>query len=224
MALALLLQLVSQSPPRSMFTFLKTLFHKKPADAPAEVAASSLPAQPERHIVRATPSPEATAAVPQVAVARLSLLAILQKLPADLQANISQFPDETVTVALPLTSIQKQLAAGSVKMSLASLYRQSPRGTFKSAKIEEKRMIEVPLSEAMKHVQPEAFRRRTDQRKVDLPKNAPQLFGDRKNPFALAPSESEIEAPVNGTEVNGHAPAEDEVPLEEVAAPTLRVP
>src|SRR5436190_15914300 len=104
-----------------MFTFLKTLFHKKPAGAPAGVAPSSLPAQPERPIMRATPSPEAASAVPQVAVARLSLLAILQRLPADLQANIKQFPDASVTVALPLTSIQKQLAGGSVKMSLASL-------------------------------------------------------------------------------------------------------
>src|SRR4051794_11149636 len=118
-----------------MFTFLKTLFQKKPADAPAAVAASTAPAQPERPVVRATPGPDAASAVPQVAVARLSLLAILQKLPADLQANINQFPDASVTVALPLTSIQKQLAAGSVKMSLASLYRQSPHGTFKSAKI-----------------------------------------------------------------------------------------
>src|SRR4051812_32667884 len=112
MALALLLHRLSQSLPRRMFTYFKTLFHKKPAGAPAEVVPSSLRAQPERPIVRVTPSPDAANAVPQVAVARLSLLAILQKLPADLQANISKFPEESVTVALPLTSIQKQLAAG----------------------------------------------------------------------------------------------------------------
>jgi predicted regulator of Ras-like GTPase activity (Roadblock/LC7/MglB family) len=197
-----------------MFTFLKTLFHKQPNGAPAEVALSHQPAPPVRAAARTTPSPDGAGAVPQVAVARLSLLAILQRLPADLQANVAKFPDESVTIALPLTSIQKQLAAGSVKMSLASLYRQAPHGTFKSAKVEEKRMIEVPLSEAMKHLQPHAFRRRADQRKVDLPKNAPGLFGDRKNPFALAPSEEEEETPAHGSQANGHAPA-DEEPMDE---------
>lgn len=208
-----------------MFTFLKTLFKKKPASAPAAVVASSLPVPPERAAVapEVPPHAESAAAGPQVAVARLSLLAILQKLPPDLQPNISKFPDESVTVALPLTTIQKQLAAGSVKMSLASLYRQSPPGTFKSARFEEKRMIEVPLSEAVKHVKPQAFRRRADQRRVDLPSNAPQIFGDRANPYVMSPSEGEPEKPANGTHANGHA--EEEIPpVEGMTAPPYTLP
>ncbi|HEV7406318.1 MAG TPA: hypothetical protein VGO11_25440 [Chthoniobacteraceae bacterium] len=210
-----------------MLSFLKTLFKKKPTDAPAETAATPLPTTPVRPVAtaRVTPSPEAAAAGPQVAVARLSLLAILQKLPPDLQASIARYPDASVTVALPLTTIQKQLAAGSVKMSLASLYRQSPPGTFSSARVEEKRMIEVPLSEAMKHVKPQALRRRADQRKVDLPSNAPQLFGDRQNPYALAPSEGEPETAVNGNHANGHPPAQDEIPpVEGMTAPPYTLP
>lgn len=204
-----------------MLSFLKTLFKKKTVDAPAEVIVPSQPAAPVRPMVKArvTPSPDGANGVPQVAVARLSLLAILQKLPQDLQGHIAKLPDETATIALPLTTIQKQLAAGSVKMSLASLYRQSPPGTFAEARVEEKRMIEVPLSEVMKHVQPQAFRRRADQKKVDLPRNAPQLFGDRANPYAMAPSEEEIEPAANGQHTNGHALEEDEIPTFERKTP-----
>ena len=85
-------------------------------------------------------------------------------------------------------------------------------------------MIEVPLSEAMKHVQPQAFRRRTDQRKVELPKSAPQLFGDRKNPFAMAPTEEEPEPEVNGHDVNGHVADHDLPHTEEVVPPPRAVP
>lgn len=210
-----------------MLSFLKTLFQKKPVNPPAVAVASPGPVATAHPAgaPRATPGLDAGSSVPQVAVARLSLLAILQKLPTDLQPHIRQWPDEAATIALPLTTIQKQLAAGSVKMSLASLYRQSPPGTFTEARVEEKRMIEVPLSEVLKHVQPHALRRRADQRKVDLPKNAPQLFGDSSNPFALAPSEGEVERPSNGHHANGH---DDEVeaipPVDGMTAPTYSLP
>src|SRR4051794_7716873 len=113
-----------------MMTLLKTLFRKKTAvaAAPAAPVARPVAVAPALPVVRATVGdPQG---VPQVAVARLSLLAILQKLPPDLQANVASYPDASVTVALPLATIHKQLPAGLVKMSLASLYRQAPSGTF----------------------------------------------------------------------------------------------
>src|SRR3982750_1198505 len=98
-----------------MMTFLKTLFHKAPATAVAAPTSVSV-AQPR--VVAAVPTARAAepgAGVPQVAVARLSLLAILQKLPDELRANVVNFPDESAPIALPLSTIHKQLAAGSVK-------------------------------------------------------------------------------------------------------------
>jgi predicted regulator of Ras-like GTPase activity (Roadblock/LC7/MglB family) len=40
----------------------------------------------------------------------------------------------------------------------------------------------------MRHVNVQGLRRRTDQRRVDLPKNAPQLFGEGENRFTVAPT------------------------------------
>ena len=112
-----------------MFKFLKQLFSK--AGLPA--------AQTHAPVPVATPSarhnPDAAGAVE---VASLSLRMILEKLPTDLKALINQLPETSVKVVLPVNAIMKQLPTGSVKMSLVSLYRQAPSGTFRKAEIEEK--------------------------------------------------------------------------------------
>src|SRR5262249_13162143 len=107
----------------------------------------------------------------------------------DLKRNVASLPDPSVTVALPLSTIHKQLPSGSVKMSLASLYRQAPVGVFAApARPDDKRMVEVPLSGIFRHVKPQALRRRNDQRRQDLPDDAYELFGDKENPYAIAPA------------------------------------
>jgi predicted regulator of Ras-like GTPase activity (Roadblock/LC7/MglB family) len=202
-----------------MLSYLKKLFSKQPASAAAQ---SATPVRAPR-VVAASPRAVATpSAKPQLAVAQLSLAAILAKFPDDLCGNIAASPDPTATVALPLATIHKQLANGAVKMSLASLYRQAPPGTFHDTKSEEKRMVEVPLSEVMRHVNVQGLRRRQDQRRVELPKGAPQLFGDRNNPYAVAPSFSDEEEEVAAPEApaaEAHAEAEDE----ELAMPVFRM-
>ena len=74
---------------------------------------------------------EAPPIVPSVEIAHLSLAAILEKLPVDLRGCVQQLPDASVTVTLPVPTILKQLPSCSVKISLASLSRQAPAGTFK---------------------------------------------------------------------------------------------
>jgi predicted regulator of Ras-like GTPase activity (Roadblock/LC7/MglB family) len=165
----MLLTLFLQKNCPTMFKFLKQLFSKAgfqaaQTHAPVPVAVASA-----RH------SPDATGAVE---VASLSLRMILEKLPDDLKALINQLPETSVKVVLPVNAIMKQLPSGSVKMSLVSLYRQSPSGTFRKADIEEKRMVEVPLGEIFKSINPGRLKRRNDQRNYDVPDEIAGLFGD----------------------------------------------
>ena len=129
---------------------------------------------------------EAPLIVPTVETAQLSLAAILAKFPADLKGCIQQMPEPTATVALPVPTILKQLPSCSVKMSLASLYRQAPAGVFKPGPPEEKRMVEVPLPEIFKRLRPELLKRREDQRPCLMPQDGYNLFGDKDNPHAVA--------------------------------------
>ena len=126
---------------------------------------------------------------------------------------MAQAPLPTVTVALPMATIHKQLPGGSVKMSLASLYRQAPPGTFTKVRVEDRRMVEVPLSEIFRHVDPQVLRRRHDQRRLDLPKGAPALFGDKANPFVVAPmAEYEDDTPAVALTAPVFSPSPEPVP------------
>ena len=158
-----------------MFTFISNLFRKSgQGQTPAAIRSGS-------HFMG-----EAPPIVPTVETAQLSLAAILAKFPDDLKPCIQQMPDPTATVALPVPTILKQLPSCTVKMSLASLYRQAPAGVFKPGPPEEKRMVEVPLAEIFKRVRPELLKRRPDQRPCQMPDDGFELFGDRENPHAVA--------------------------------------
>ena len=158
-----------------MFTFISNLFRKSGQEqTPAVIRSGS-------HFMG-----EAPPIVPTVETAQLSLAAILAKFPDDLKSRIQQMPEPTATVALPVPTILKQLPSCSVKMSLASLYRQAPAGVFKPGPPEEKRMVEVPLAEIFKKVRPELLKRRQDQRPCRMPDDGFELFGDKENPHAVA--------------------------------------
>ena len=167
-----------------MLKFISNLFRKTDAASiPLAVHGSS-------HF-----SGEAPPIVPTVEIAHLSLAAILSKFPADLRGCVQQLPDAAVTVTLPVPTILKQLPTCSVKMSLASLYRQAPAGIFKPGPPEEKRMVEVPLPEIFKRVRPELLKRRQDQRPCPMPEEGYNLFGDKDNPHAVALTLPEPPAP-----------------------------
>ena len=167
-------------PAWPMLTILKKLFGKSAPKAAAPIAAT--------RASHAAPSGEVASPVPTVAVAHLSLAAIVSRFPADLKASVLTVPDATATIALPLLLIHKQLASGAVKMSFASLHRQAPQGVFAPIALGDKRQVEIPLQEIFRHVSPAALKRRADQRLLDDAENDFNLFGNAENPYEIAPT------------------------------------
>jgi len=192
-----------------MLTLLKKLFGKPKKEGPGPLAPTA-----------ATPSPkhmqfESAIQMAKVEVAKLSLAAIATKFPEEVRALLNRVPDEGTTVVLPVQTIVKQLPSGVVRMSLATLHRQAPAGLFKPLPAGDKRMVEVPLAEIFKHVKPEKFKRRADQRSVrveiDAELELPVFNNNRATPppevaDESAPEESCDESP--------------EEPVAEAAAPT----
>ncbi len=125
--------------------------------------------------------------VPRVETAQLQLLAIVQKFPEELRKLVIKLPPPEAMVALPLPTIQKFLPTGSVKMSFASVVRQSPAGTFAPINTGDKRLVEVPLAEIFKRISPAVLKKREDQRFTDLAADGFDIFGDQENPHVLAP-------------------------------------
>jgi predicted regulator of Ras-like GTPase activity (Roadblock/LC7/MglB family) len=150
-----------------MLKFLKRIFRKDETAPTPSVTAAPVA------VHRAVEKPVANG----VEVASLSLRAILEKLPQELHAIVNQMPDPEVKIMLPVNTILKQLPSGAVRMSLASLLRQAPQGTFRKSEVEEKQMVDVPLSEIFKNVDAKRLGRRSDQRRYDVPDDATGLFG-----------------------------------------------
>jgi len=164
-----------------MFKFLKKIFSNQgTASAVSETTAT---ATPVANLPR-----QAERAGGGVEVAALSLRALLEKLPPDLKALVNQLPDPEATIVLPINAIMKQIAGGSVKMSFASLLRQAPPGTFRKAQIEEKQMVDVPLAEVFKTIDPKRLRLRAGQRSYNVPEEAAGIFGSNGQNRHLANS------------------------------------
>ncbi len=169
-----------------MFKFLKNLFSKTGDTASTNHAVTKTAGTP------LSKQPELQSGVE---VASLSLRAILDKLPTDLKATVNEMPASDVKVVLPVAAIMKQLPSGAVRMSLASLYRQAPNGTFRSANVEDKRLVDVPLSEVFKTISPNALKRRDDQRTYAVPDDAVGLFSSGNKRSVVAPGQSANPAP-----------------------------
>lgn len=145
--------------------------------------------------------------MPRVETAQLSLMAVMSRFPDDLRKLVLKMPPPEAMVVLPLPTIQKMLPTGSVKMSLASVVRQAPPGTFATINPQDKRLVEVPLAEIFKRISPALLKKRPDQKQSELAVEGFDIFGDEENPHSLAPK-------VEGVQQAAAAPA----------APTLGVP
>lgn len=191
-----------------MLTIFKKLFGKAgPKKDKALAAAEPPPISPAQF--------ESAIQMNKVEVAKLSLPAIVARLPEDLRALVIKEPDPSSTVALPIQTIVKQLANGVVRMSLASLHRQAPAGMFKPLPTGDKRMVEVPLAEVFKHVKPKAFKRRADQRSADMPPEDLAVFNSRNSPPPSSPVSAQKPAPAAILEIDSTV---DEAPVEQPAA------
>jgi predicted regulator of Ras-like GTPase activity (Roadblock/LC7/MglB family) len=163
-----------------MFKLLKKLFSSSGGNAATTTvtpAASATPAIAPRAAATPAPAGRLPEAAPGVECASLSLRAILDRFPSDLKSNVGQLPEADVKVILPVNAIMKQLPAGSVRMSLGSLFRQAPSGTFLKTNVDDKRMVEVPLAEVFKSINVAKLNRRNDQRDAEVPDDVDGLFG-----------------------------------------------
>jgi predicted regulator of Ras-like GTPase activity (Roadblock/LC7/MglB family) len=254
-----------------MLQVLKKLFRKAPPANPApEPTPSAAPdsagskpgygGPPLSKVARVSPpggEPAQPAekrdapAVAPVETTSLSLRAILERFPEGLLPTIAKMPDPEVRVVLPVSSILKQLPEGSVKMSLTSIHRQAPVGTFHPIRPEEKRMIPVPLAEVFRSFRLDLLKRRPDRRMhefvgtsgLDLFSKAPAAAAQPtafKPPAAGAPAaESPLgrEMPVAlvfepknqganqcATPARAPEPPKPETPTQPAAPPRLIVP
>jgi predicted regulator of Ras-like GTPase activity (Roadblock/LC7/MglB family) len=158
-----------------MLSFIEKIFGSSKGRTKAIAGPAAHPAEP-------------AAQMPAVEVAHLRLAAILGKFPDELKPLVLRLPEDSVTVALPVSTILRQLPSGSVKVSLATLHRQAPAGVLGPLPPGDRQMVEVPLAEVFRHIKATAIKRRSDQRAAPGLESDFNLFGNVENPFQIAPT------------------------------------
>ena len=74
-------------------------------------------------------------------------------------------------------TVLEQLPYGAVKANFGDLRRCAPNGVFVNNSAEDTRMVDLPLSEILTQLHPDALSRRENQTRVEASPDLPDLFG-----------------------------------------------
>jgi predicted regulator of Ras-like GTPase activity (Roadblock/LC7/MglB family) len=196
--------------------FSKLFGGKDDAPQPASPPASTKETKPvapatARGVAPATASGAPAAAAVPVDNVTLTLKPILAKLPQDLQGKVKLQPGKSDTVIVPIRKLGEQLQQGSVKVPLGEFAKACPPGTFEGVKDNDQTMVELPLAEVIAKAGPNALRRRTNQKKVEVPDDIGGLFGTTRDtsapPAAAASAPAKPAAPTPPPAPAAAAPA-----------------
>jgi predicted regulator of Ras-like GTPase activity (Roadblock/LC7/MglB family) len=180
---------------------------------PAAPAPPPQPAKPQENRPAAAPSAPAPAPSPAAAPAAsakpvgetvaLSLKVIVSHFPAELKDSVARAPGASDVVQVSLDKVAAQLPSGAVKIPYAEFRQGAPAGIFTEDRRFDQLAVPIPLPEILSKVNPSLMKRRTDQKKVEVPKEVSGLFETKAGtgrqsagaPVAAAPAAPKAPAP-----------------------------
>ncbi len=169
-----------------MFGAISKLFKKsEPAPAPTHPtgptalgrAATQLPK------VEATGRPSVSRAVSSQAAGADDLTipyaSIIKLIPQELWGKLAPAGVAGYNFTIGRKSVLEQLPSGSVKINFGELRRGAPAGVFINTPAEDGRLVDLPLSEILAQLHPDAFACRPDQSRTEVSPDVPDLFGSK---------------------------------------------
>ena len=167
-----------------MFGAFTKLF-KRSEPAPAATGPSS--SKPSLRSVPPVPKDEAVSRPVSKAPAAgkagdtisIPYASIIKIIPQDLWGKLAPAGVAGYSYSISRRIVQEQLPHGAVKVSFGELRRNAPTGVFVSGSAEDARLVDLPLSEILAQLHPDSFSRRTDQTRVEVSAEVPDIFGAR---------------------------------------------
>jgi len=165
-----------------MFGAIKKFFGKStppgPFSAPAD---SASPVESEANPFAAGSVPPPTDAEPTPPGAEGSLevafAAILRQVPNELYGKIAPAGVAGHHFSIPKKKVIEQLPRGAVKVTFGELRRSAPVGVFINGAAHDAQLIDLPMGEILKQLQPEMYARRPNQRPVKTATDIEDIFG-----------------------------------------------
>jgi hypothetical protein len=177
-----------------MFGFIKNLFRK-----PAEALPASTPNAP----TNATAVTEPMGTTPSMVVGggngthqafrglELPLPAVINSLPAELQARIKACPEDQ-KISVPLDKILSQLARGVVKISFGDL-RRCASEFFSAGADRDAIPVVLPLAEIISRLNPALITRRRTQKQVHVPADIGSPFDAKGRGLSVSVAPAKLE-------------------------------
>lgn len=170
-----------------MFGAFSKLFKKsEPAPAPARLSTPPASPPPPAHSAGAVPKDETAArgGVPRSAAAikpgeaiTVPYSSIIKVIPQELWGKLAPAGVAGYNYTLSRKTVLEQLPHGAVKVNFGELRRGAPTGVFVNTSAEDGRMVDLPLSEILEQLHPDSISRRSDQTRVEVSSDVPDLFG-----------------------------------------------
>lgn len=163
-----------------MFGAIKKLFKRagsgsKDSSADAQSVAEQSPSNYDSSAEEA-PTYSAGAAGEGGDSLRVSLKALVALLPKELHGKNP--PSAGEALFLSRHEVMEQLAQGAVKIPFGTVRKSAPSGVVASGGAsQDNRLVDVPLKEILTQLRPDAFQRRPDQRRIEVPSEIQDIFG-----------------------------------------------
>ena len=142
------------------------------------------------------------AAHPMTKSVEVSLQAVLQGLPVELQSRVLNVDVGGAVIHIPLERVLSQLSRGSVKISFGELRQIVPQ-IFSPEPDKDKVAVPLPLGELLSKINPALIARRRVQKQVEVPSDISSPFENGNFGFQGAPAKPEpAPAPVHQPRAN----------------------
>src|SRR5713226_9746794 len=165
-----------------MFGAIKKFFSKSTSPGPFSVAADSTsPVDSEANPFASgsvPPLPDAEPTSPgSEGCLEVAFAAILRQVPNELYGKIAPAGVAGHHFAILKKKVIEQLPRGAVKVTFGELRRSAPTGVFINGAAHDAQLIDLPMGEILKQLQPQMYARRPDQRPVRIAADIEDLFG-----------------------------------------------
>jgi len=114
----------------------------------------------------------------------LPFASIFKLVPKDLHGRLGASGLGGVRFSISKAHVIEQLPQGSVKVKFGELRQAAPSGAFITDSSHDGKLIDLPLGELMRQIRPDAFVKRASQKRLEVPDEVSDLFGQKGQPLS----------------------------------------
>ncbi len=192
----------------------------QPADAGNSRAATPVPKAGTT--VPTSPPRKATAPIKPGDAITVPYSSIIKVIPQELWGKLAPAGVAGYNFTISRKMVLEHLPHGAVKVNFGELRRGAPNGVFVNTSAEDGRMVDLPLSEILEQLHPDATTRRPNQTRVEVSAEVPDIFGAKGE--RLAPLRVIEKKELSTSTISKQKGATTHTPKKAAAAPASIAP